>query len=370
MKALLLSGGRGTRMRPLTFTRNKHAIHIANKPLIEYPFKLIVDAGIKEIAVIVNETKEEIEAILGNGKKWGVKITYIFQNEPKGLAHALSLGKDFMGNEKFVMVLGDNILEKGISTYVEKFEKDKNLHAFLLGVEVPRKEHKRFGMVTIDKSGNVLRYIEKPGIIDKSKLYNPNRSFAVPGFYFFDQNVFKCFTGKDKIKPSIRGELEIASPYNWLIKNGFKVKMEKVTGWYKDPGNPEDTLTTNQILLTSLSEIKNFGKIDKKSKLEGKVSIDKGSKIINSKIRGPVIIGKNCIIKNSFVGPYTSVYDNVKIEKCEIENSIILGSVELKNINKRIDSSIIGWNAKIQNGSMNFSTSMSLFIGDNSEIQL
>jgi len=369
MKSLLLAGGRGTRMKPLTHTSNKHAIPIANKPLILYPFEMIVKSGIKEIGVIVNETKDEIEEILGNGKDWGVKITYIFQDKPKGLAHALSLSEEFMGDSKFVMVLGDNILEKGINQYVEEFEKNNNFNAGLLGVKVPEKDHKRYGMATIGKDEKVLRYIEKPGIVDNSKLYNPKKSYAVSGFYFFDKNVFKCFKGKGKIQPSIRGEYEISAPFNWLIENGFQVKFNEVNGWYKDPGNPEDTLITNQVILSTLLKPVISGKIDTKSIIEGKVELQKGSKVINSRIRGPVSIGKNCIIENCYIGPYTSVYDNSILKNCEIENSIIMGNVKIIDTKKRFDSCLVGWNAEVTTNSLISDTS-SLFIGDDSVVRL
>lgn len=368
MKALLLAGGRGTRMKPLTHTRNKHAIPIANKSLILYPFEMIVEAGIKDIAVIVNETREEIEDIIGDGSDWGVKVTYIFQDWPGGLAHALSLSERFMGRSKFVMVLGDNILEKGIVKYVEYFKKDK-VNGHILGVKVPVAEHKRFGMATIDENSEVLRYIEKPGVVEHSKLYNPKKSYAVPGFYFYDSNVFKCFKGKGKIKPSSRGEFEVSSSYNWLIEHGYKVTLDIVEGWYKDPGGPDDTLITNQIIIETLMKEKNEGKIDKKSKVSGRVRIEKGTVIKNSILRGPLAIGKNCYIENSYIGPFTSIYHNCEIKNCEVENSIVLGEVKLVDIIKRLDSSLIGRGTEV--GKMeNHVTCISLFIGDNSVVKL
>ncbi len=368
MKALLLSGGRGTRMRPLTYSRNKHAILIANKPLILYPFEMIVEAGIKDIAVIVNETRREIEEILGDGKKWRVKVTYIYQDKPAGLAHALSLSEEFMGEEKFVMVLGDNILEKGIKKYVKYFD-ETDINGHILGVKVPKKEHKRYGMATVDKNFSVKRYIEKPGVVDNSKLYDPKSSYAVTGFYFFDSNVFKCFSGKDKIKPSKRGELEIASAFNWLIQHKYKVSLELVSGWYKDPGNPEDTLLANQFILTNIVKERIQGKVDKRSKIKSKVNIGKKTIIKNSILCGPLIIGNDCLIENSVIGPFTSIYNNTVIRNCKVENSIILGGVTLEDVKKKIVSSLIGWNAEIlkikSKGNL-----LSLLIGDNSVVRV
>jgi glucose-1-phosphate thymidylyltransferase len=368
MKALLLAGGRGTRMRPLTHTSNKHAIPIANKPLILYPFEMIVEAGIKDIAIIVNETREEIENIIGDGSKWKVKVSYIFQDKAQGLAHALSLAEDFMGKSKFVMVLGDNILEEGITKYVVNFKKSK-VNGHILGVKVPISEHKRFGVATTNNKLEVLAYIEKPGIVDKSRLYKPKSSYAVPGFYFLDHNVFKCFKGKDKIRLSARGELEIPHAYNWIIKHGYKVTLDIVNGWYKDPGSHEDTLITNQIILETITKEENNGKVSRKSKLSGKISIGKGTKIKNSVLRGPLSIGENCLIENSFIGPFTSIYHNSTIINCEIENSIILGEVNLYDISKRLDSCIIGWNAEVTESNA-LPKAVSLFIGDRSIVRL
>lgn len=368
MKALLLAGGRGTRMKPLTHTSNKHAIPIANKPLLLYPFEMIVQSGIKEIAVIVNETKPEIESILGDGSKWKVKVTYLFQSQPKGLAHALSLSEKFMGKSKFVLVLGDNILQNGIKKYVAKFSKSR-LNGHILGVNVPVAEHKRFGMATVDEKSRVLRYTEKPGVVEHSPLYNPERSYAVPGFYFFDHLVFECFKGKGKIKPSSRGELEISSPYNWLLERGYTVSLDVVEGWYKDPGNPDDTLITNQVILDTLTKEGNRGNVDRKTKVSGKVRVEKGAVVKNSILRGPIIIGKNCKVENCYVGPYTSIFDGTEIIDCEIENSIVLGNVIIKDVAKRIDSSIIGWNSEI--GKMeDHGTCVNLFIGDDSKVKL
>ena len=353
-------------MRPLTYTRNKHAVPIANKPLIQYPFEMIVEAGIKDIAIIVNETREEIESILGDGKKWGVKITYIFQKAPKGLAHALSLSENFMGRSKFVMVLGDNMLEKGIIKYVDNFRKS-NSKGHILGIKVDPKEHKRFGTATINKKGEVLAYLEKPGVVDKSNIYDPDNSYVVPGFYFAGPEIFGCFHGKGKLKPSSRGEYEIPHAFNWLINHDHKVTLDVVDGWYKDPGNPGDTLIANQFVLTSIVEEKNKGKVNAKSKIEGKVNIGKKTVIKNSILRGPLIIGENCKIENCFIGPFTSIYHNSELKNCEIENSIVLGNTKLHDTPNRIDSSIICWDCEV--GKLDGpSNSLKLFIGDNSSV--
>lgn len=365
MKAIILSGGRGTRLRPLTHTQNKQAIPIANKPMILYPFESIVNAGIKEIGIIVNETREEIENILGDGSKWGVKITYIFQDHPGGLAHALSLAEDFIGDSRFVMVLGDNLMQDDLKTYVNKFNNEQ-LDGMILGIKVPLEEHKRYGMATLDKDQKyLLRYIEKPGVVDDSPLYNPETSYAVPGFYFFDSKVFGCFKGTDKIKPSARGELEIASAYNWLVQNSNKVGFSVVKGWTRDPGKRDDLLSVNRLILSSIKT--DLQSPVEESTIDGLVQIGKNTKIINSEIRGPVIIGDNCLIENVYLGPYTAVSDNCVVQKSEIENSIVMNASRIIDVNIRIDSSLIGYNSLITNKKSRPNI-ISLFVGDNSEV--
>jgi glucose-1-phosphate thymidylyltransferase len=367
MKAILLTGGRGTRLRPLTHTKNKHALPIANKPLILYPFMNIVEAGIKEIGVIVNETRPEIEAILGNGEKWDVRITYIFQDHPGGLAHALSLCEDFIGEDKFIMVLGDNMLQNGFKKEVQAFAKSK-ANGHLLGVKVPLDMHKRLGMATVYDSHEVLVYLEKPGVVDKSDLYNPEKSYAVSGYYLADQNIFKCFHGKDAITPSVRGELEIPHAYKYLLSHGYKVTLSEVTGWWKDPGNPEDMFMTNRLVLSWRKDFKNEGKVST-SKIDDNVEIGKGSVIENSTIRGPVIIGKDVIIKDSFIGPYTSIGDGCQLQKVEIENSILLPNVKATNVPVILDSCLIGINTEISEHKET-PRKMSLVIGDDARVVL
>jgi len=367
MKAILLTGGRGTRLRPLTHTNNKHCLPIANKPLIMYPFMNIVDSGIKEIGVVVNETRDEIEKILGDGSKWGVKITYIFQDEPKGLAHALSLGEKFIGKDDFVMVLGDNMLQGDLKEYISKFD-TKKFSGFILGRLVPVKDHKRFGMATLNESGEVVRYVEKPGVVDMSDLYDPNNSFAVAGFYFFTHEVFKCFTGKDKIKPSPRGELEIASPFNWLIGHGYKVGLSHVDGWWKDPGNPEDMFAANKLVLSWKDDFRVEGQLNDTT-IEDDIEIMEGTLVTKSKLRGPVSIGKNVKITNSYIGPYTSIGDNCVLENVQIENSILMENCHIQNVSTRLDACLIGHNTQVTESS-EYPRASSLIIGDDAKVTL
>lgn len=367
MKAILLTGGRGTRLRPLTHTKNKQVIPIANQPLLMYPFMNIVEAGIKEIAIIVNETKPEIENILGDGSKWGVKLTYITQKSPDGLAHALSLAEDFVGKDKVVMALGDNMLQGNLKEYVNKFE-NSDFNGYVLARKVSQEDAKRLGMATIDESGHMLRYIEKPGIVDMSPLYNYDRSFGVTGFYFFDHNVFQCFKGDSKITPSIRGELEIGAAYNWLIERDYKIGLFEVDGWWKDPGNPEDMLAVNRLVLSWKKNFPRAGEITS-SKIDDGVELGNDSKIINSTIRGPVVIGNDVVIKDAYIGPYTSVGNDVQIEDVSIENSIIMPNSNLHNVGQRLDSCMIGNNVEVTEKKER-PRSASLFLGDDSKVVL
>jgi glucose-1-phosphate thymidylyltransferase len=223
-------------------------------------------------------------------------------------------------------------------------------------------------MATLDKNGVMLRYIEKPGIVDKSKLYNYNRSYGATGFYFFDAHVFGCFHGKDQIKPSNRGELEIGSAYNWMIAKGYKIGLFEVDGWWKDPGNPEDMLAANRLVLSWKKEFIKLGKI-KECKLDDGVEIGKGSEVVNSVIRGPVIIGENVKVKDTYIGPYTAIGNNVNLSNVSIENSIIMADCSLHDVKQRLDSCIIGNDVEVTEKTER-PRSVSLFVGDDSKVIL
>jgi len=367
MKAILLAGGKGTRMRPLTHTSNKHTIPIANKPLIFHSFEMIVNSGIKDIGIVINDNEQNIPQLFEKLDKKDIKITFIREDPNGGVADAISHCKNFIKKSKFIVVLADNILGSGIAGFVKQFKNEAESDAYVLGINIPIKNHYRFGMATFDDDLNLIRYIEKPGVIDKSKLYNPQKSLAIPGIYFFDERIFQCLQGKDKIKPSIRGEREVADIYNWLLKNNYKVKLKPAGGWYKDPGNPDDALLTNQMLLMRMYNSLIEGDVDENTKISGNVKVGKGSEIKNSIIRGPVTIGNNCKIENAYIGPFTSIYHHSEIIDVEIENSIILGNVVIQDVKKRIDASIIGWNSKV--GKMQgHQTCLNLLIGDDSKV--
>ncbi|MCK4532998.1 glucose-1-phosphate thymidylyltransferase [bacterium] len=352
MKALVLSGGKGTRLRPITHTNAKQLVPIANKPILFYAIESIKEAGIKDVGVVVGDTKEEIRAALGDGSKWGVKITYIEQEAPLGLAHAVKIAKGFINDDDFVMFLGDNLIKDGIVSLVDRFRKTHPASQILLA----RVAHpEQFGVAEL-KEGKVLKLVEKPE--------NPQSDLALVGVYMFDKSIFEAVKN---IKPSWRGELEITDAIQYLIDHKFTVHPHIIDGWWKDTGKLEDILEANRIILDTLSK-KIEGKIDKNSKIYGKVVIEQGAEIIDSVIRGPVIIGKNSKIVHSYVGPFSSVYYDVTIENSEIEHSIILQKSKIKDI-KRIEDSLIGQNVEILK-SKTKPIAYRIMVGDGSRVEV
>ena len=284
MKAIIAAGGKGTRLYPLTFTSNKHLIPIANKPLILYPIENIADLGIKEVGVIVNETKPAIQNILGRGSKWGMKLTYIDQLEAKGLAHVVKISEDFIGSSPFVYHLGDNIFTKGIRKPYDHFV-NSDADAVLSIIEHP--DNKRLGVPFFDENGKLIKVVEKPD--------NPPNKYGVPGLYFFKSIVFEAFYGEDAVVPSQRGELEIPDLYTYLINHNYKVETAQLEGIWADPGKFDDSLDANRLLLDSRIKTQILGEVDEATKIDGEVEIGSDTKIINSTLVGPISIGNNCI---------------------------------------------------------------------------
>jgi len=352
MKALILSGGKGTRLRPITHTSAKQLLPVANKPILFYGIEAVKEAGIKEVGIVVGETKNEIKNAVGRGKKWGINVTYIEQDKPLGLAHAVKISQDFIGNDNFVMYLGDNLIKDGITSLVKEFEKTKP-NAQILLARVPHPE--QFGVVEL-RGGKVLRLVEKPK--------KPKSDLALVGVYMFDKNIFKAV---NNIKPSWRNELEITDAIQYLIDHNFTVRPHIITGWWKDTGKLEDILEANRIILDDLKkQVK--GKVDKESELFGKVRIEKGAEVRKSVIRGPVIIGENSRIVNSYIGPFTSVYFKVTIENSEVEHSIILENSKIRDI-KRIEDSLVGQNVEILKSKAKPSA-YRIMVGDSSRVEV
>jgi len=358
MKAIIAAGGKGTRLYPLTFTSNKHLLPIANKPLLLYPIENITAVGIKDVGIIVNETRPAVESFLGNGSKWGIKITYIDQPEPLGLAHVIKVAEKFIGRTPFLMHNGDNIFTKGIKKPFEHFVKHKP-DALLTIVE--HKENYRLGVPFFDKAGKLVQVVEKPK--------KPPNQYAVPGLYMFNYHVFEAFKGKNAIKPSARGELEIVDLYNYMLKKGYQVDVVEVKGEWRDPGKFDDSLEANQLLLELKAKTNIKGKVDKDSKISGQVEIGRGSEIINSQIHGPVSIGKNVSIKDSYIGPYTSIADECEIIRSSVENSIFMEDIHIIDVKNKIEASMIGKHTHITSTKMQTS-SYSFTIADHCKIEV
>lgn len=331
MKGLILSGGKGTRLRPITHTSAKQLIPVANKPVLFYGIEAIRDSGIKDIGIIVGETRAEIMEAAGNGSKWGVKITYIHQPEPLGLAHAVLTAEEYLDGEQFVMYLGDNLIKDGIAALVEEFERKKP-HAMILLAKVS--DPRQFGVAELEK-GRVVRLAEKPK--------RPKSNLALVGVYMFDANIFKAAKA---IKPSHRGELEITDAIQWLVDSGYDVRPHIVTGWWKDTGKLEDILEANRMILDDL-ETNIEGKVDEHSEVYFKVVVEKGALIRNSTLRGPAIIGEGAQVINSFIGPFTSIAHGSKVIGSEVEHSILLENCSVVDIKTRIVDSLIGRNAEV-----------------------
>ncbi len=353
MKALIASGGRGTRLRPITHTQNKHLIPIANKPILFYAIETVVEAGIKEIAIVHNADSQEVPQFVGDGSRWGAKITYLPQEKPGGLAQVVALADSFVGNDKFVFYLGDNMVVGGIKRFIDEFEQSGS-NCFLTLAKV--KDPERFGVPEI-QDGKIIRVEEKPKA--------PKSQYAVSGIYLYDKHIFEAVKS---LKPSVRGELEISEAHQYLIDQGYKIGYAEITGWWKDTGKPSDLLEANRLVLDNIKPYVE-GEIDKQSEVSGKVAIGTGTKIINSKVRGPVVIGSNSLIVNSYLGPFTSIGDRTHVQNSEVEYSIVLDECKILSVGIRIEGSILGNDVEIveANGKPRVHRFM---IGDQSRIEV
>lgn len=350
MKGLLLAGGRGTRLRPLTFTGNKHMIPIANKPMLLYGLEHLRDAGITDIGIVLGPVKEGIMQVLGDGRQYGVKITYIDQPEPKGLAHAVMVAEDYLGNEPFTMYLGDNMLKQGAKPLLEVFQ--KNGSDCIVGV-TKVSDPSNYGVIVFNEDGSVKKLIEKPK--------EPISFWALIGIYVFNNCIFDAVK---MINPSWRGELEITDAIQSLLDSGAKVDVQRVQGWWKDTGKPRDLLEANQLVLQDLSPY-NKGIIEETATITNNVAIGEGT-IIHGRttIRGPVIVGNHCDIgPNTYIGPYTSIGDDTTIRNSEIENTIVMEGARI-DCGRRITDSLIGRKAEIQSCENNIPKGYRLVIGD------
>jgi glucose-1-phosphate thymidylyltransferase len=351
MKGLILSGGKGTRLRPLTYTSAKQLVPIANKPVLFYGVEAIVAAGIQDIGVVVGDTREEIKAALGDGSRFGARITYIEQDAPRGLAHAVLIAEPFLKGEPFVMYLGDNVIADGITALVADYRK-LGCNSQILLAKVPNPS--QFGVAELE-NGRVVRLTEKPK--------QPRSDLALVGVYMFDDSIFEAVKA---IRPSPRNELEITDAIQWLVDHGKSVHPHIVSGWWKDTGKIEDMLEANRIILDTFTA-RGLEHAGPDSRVEGKVVIEKGAKLENATVRGPAIIGAGAVIRDAFVGPYTAIGPDCVVDRCEIENSIVLEGSRLERIPVRIADSLIGKNVRIHPG-LERPRVHRFLVGDNSEI--
>jgi glucose-1-phosphate thymidylyltransferase len=351
MKGLVLSGGHGTRLRPLTYSQQKQLIPVANKPILFYAIEDVIEAGVKEVYVVVGPNKEQVIETV-NSRNWDADIDFIYQPEPEGLAHAVKISQDYIGDESFVMYLGDNILKSGIVDFANEFKKNESDTSILLS-KVPNPQ--QFGVADLRKDGSVKRLIEKPK--------KPPSNYALVGIYFFKPIIFEAV---NNIKPSWRNELEITDAIQWLIENGYKVKSNIVKDWWKDTGKPEDILEANRLVLDDIEQ--NVQGTEENSRLFGRIYVGEGTEIKNSTIKGPCIIGRNCSIKSSYIGPFTSIGDNCILTGTEIEDSVILGGSLISNTGRLVEC-LIGRNVKIVRASR-IPKGTKFVVGDYSEIDL
>ncbi len=355
MKGLILSGGKGTRLYPLTYTRAKQLIPVANKPILFRVIESIRDAGISEIGIVIGDTGPEIRDAVGDGSQFGVQVIFIEQDEPLGLAHAVKISRSFLGDDRFVMFLGDNVIQGGISPLIADFafHNDWNSQIVLTAVEHPE----QYGVARLNGEGRIAQLVEKPK--------EPPSNLALVGIYMFDHHIFEA---TDQIIPSWRGELEITDAIQWLVEHDYVVFPHIHTGWWIDTGRPDDMLTANSLVLDELVPVIS-GEVDASSEVDTRVTIEEGAQIINSVIRGPAIIGRNTRIVNSYVGPFSSIYHDVLIENSEIERTIVLEHSAIHNIPARIQDSLIGRYTEVDVTRLR-PKSIKMHLGDHSRLGL
>lgn len=352
MKGLVLSGGKGTRLRPLTYTGAKQLVPVANKPVLFYALEDLVQAGITEIGVVISpETGDQVKQAVDDGSRFGARVSYILQPHPLGIAHGIKIAHDFIGDEPFILFLGDNFIRGGIVPQVQAF-RDEAMDAQIILYEMP--DPSSMGVAVLDGDARVTRVVEKP-----KQFISP---YAVIGIYMFGACVFEAV---NNIKPSARGELEITDTIQYLIDTGRNVRAHRLREPWIDTGRIGDMLEANRLVL-DIEPARIEGLVEG-STLEGRVVVEKDAHIINSKIRGPAIIGARTIVENAFIGPYTAIDHDCVIRHCEIEHSIILDHSQLQDLHTRIADSLIGRNVQIQRAEGPTKT-MRLMLGDHSQV--
>ncbi len=356
MKGLILSGGKGTRMRPITHTAAKQLLPVANKPILFYAVEALIEAGIKSIGIIISpETGDEVRLCVGNGERWGIEIEYILQDQPLGLAHAVKTARAYLKDDTFVMYLGDNLIKDGVAPLVERFKKNKP-DAQILLKEVPNPTS--FGVAELNGDGRILCLEEKPA--------KPKSNLALVGVYLFTAKIHQAI---DEIKPSKRGELEITDAIQRMITKNEHVDSHVLTSWWLDTGKKDDMLEANRVVLDEMTDVSMLGALDDQSRLSGRVHIGTGSILKNCTVRGPAVIGKDCFLENSYVGPFTSIGDGAHVSHAEIEHSILREKCQILDFNGRIEDSLIGVNVELTR-SQSKPVAFRLMLGDDSKVEV
>ena len=355
MRGLILSGGAGTRLRPITYTSAKQLVPVANKPILFYGLEDMAEAGIVEVGIVIGDTGDEIKAAVGDGSRWGLKVTYLPQEAPLGLAHCVLIAADFLGGEDFVMYLGDNLLQQGLKEFVEHFEADRaGAVAQILLCKVP--DPQRFGVAELDTRGEVVRLVEKPA--------EPPSDLALVGIYLFDSDIHEAVRA---IEPSARGELEITDAIQWLIDRGRRVRAQVLDGWWIDTGKLTPLLEANRLILETLDR-SIAGVVDEESRIDGRVVVQPGAEIVRSTVRGPAIIGEGSRIVDSYIGPFTAVYHDCVIDGSEVEHSVVLEHSRIVDAGRLIDS-LIGRRVEVTR-SAERPRATRLVLGDHSVVDL
>ena len=352
LKGLILSGGRGTRLRPITYTSAKQLVPVANKPVLFFGIEAMAEAGITDIGIIIApETGDEIRTAAGDGSRFGVRITYIVQDEPAGLAHAVLTAEPFLGDAPFVMYLGDNLLQGGMKDLVGTF-RERAPESLILLTQVPDPEN--YGVAALGDDGQIVRLVEKPK--------DPPSDLALVGVYMFTPLIH---TAAKSIEPSPRGELEITDAIQWLVDQGHTVEPHVVRGWWKDTGRLDDMLEANRLILETINRRVEGELIE--SQADGRVVVEPGAVLERSTVRGPAIIGKGAVVRDAYIGPYTAIGDNCLVDSAEVEHSILLEGSEVSHLDGRMESSLLGKDVKISRGTRQ-PRAYRFMVGDNSEI--
>ena len=355
MRGLILSGGAGTRLRPITYTSAKQLVPVANKPILFYGLEDMAAAGITEVGIVIGDTGDEIKAAVGDGSRWGLDVTYLPQDAPLGLAHCVLIASDFLGDEDFVMYLGDNLLHQGVKEFVDHFEADRgDAAAQILLCKVP--DPQRFGVAELDAHGAVVRLVEKPA--------DPPSDLALVGIYLFDRRIHEAVRA---IEPSARGELEITDAIQWLLDQGHQVRSQVLDGWWIDTGKLTPLLEANRLILETLDR-RIDGNVDDESRIDGRVVVQAGARIVRSTVRGPAIIGEGTRIVDSYIGPFTAVYHDCEVVNSEVEHSVLLEDSRIID-GGRITDSLIGRRAEVTR-SAERPRATRLVLGDDSIVDL